>query len=205
MRVRPRPTWRASASVRFEGWADIVTATRVIAQSGLHPSNCRVLDKREAFLNRVATDGTHVLLLGFESADHPVETQMERALEIALDHRGPMSRGTLLQEAGRGGEARQGRYERSGRRDGRTLAQAFLDAPYLVNSMVSLGVIADTFETATTWHGLEALHRNVVSDVRKAMQRVCGGGVITCRFTHVYPDGCAPYFTSSPRPSAAGS
>ncbi|HNI70476.1 MAG TPA: FAD-linked oxidase C-terminal domain-containing protein, partial [Marmoricola sp.] len=27
-----------------------------------------------------------------------------------------------------------------------------------------------------------------------ALDRVCGGGLITCRFTHVYPDGPAPYY-----------
>ena len=27
------------------------------------------------------------------------------------------------------------------------------------------------------------------------MQEICGGGTVTCRFTHVYPDGPAPYFT----------
>jgi alkyldihydroxyacetonephosphate synthase len=27
------------------------------------------------------------------------------------------------------------------------------------------------------------------------MKEACGGGVITCRFTHVYPDGPAPYYT----------
>ena len=25
--------------------------------------------------------------------------------------------------------------------------------------------------------------------------RVCGAGTITCRFTHVYPDGPAPYYS----------
>jgi alkyldihydroxyacetonephosphate synthase len=28
-----------------------------------------------------------------------------------------------------------------------------------------------------------------------AMERVCGQGFISCRFTHVYPDGPAPYYT----------
>ena len=28
-----------------------------------------------------------------------------------------------------------------------------------------------------------------------AVQRVCGAGTVTCRFTHVYPDGPAPYYT----------
>ena len=31
--------------------------------------------------------------------------------------------------------------------------------------------------------------------VTDALVRVCGGGRVTCRITHVYPDGAAPYFT----------
>jgi alkyldihydroxyacetonephosphate synthase len=27
------------------------------------------------------------------------------------------------------------------------------------------------------------------------VQEICGGGTVTCRFTHVYPDGPAPYYT----------
>jgi alkyldihydroxyacetonephosphate synthase len=34
-----------------------------------------------------------------------------------------------------------------------------------------------------------------VAALTKAMHEQCGGGSITCRFTHVYPDGPAPYFT----------
>ena len=30
---------------------------------------------------------------------------------------------------------------------------------------------------------------------RDAVQRVCGGGRVSARFTHVYPDGAAPYYT----------
>jgi alkyldihydroxyacetonephosphate synthase len=29
----------------------------------------------------------------------------------------------------------------------------------------------------------------------QGLARICGGGGITCRFTHVYPDGPAPYYT----------
>jgi len=31
--------------------------------------------------------------------------------------------------------------------------------------------------------------------VTEALRRVCGGGSVGCRLTHVYPDGAAPYFT----------
>jgi alkyldihydroxyacetonephosphate synthase len=60
---------------------------------------------------------------------------------------------------------------------------------------VSLGVIADTFETACTWDKFEHLHAAVVEATTAAMTRACGAGGITCRLTHVYPDGPAPYFT----------
>ena len=76
------------------------------------------------------------------------------------------------------------------------MAGAFLQAPYLRDILVSVGVMAETFETATTWDRLDGL----ISDVRDAAQsaviEVCGRpGRVTCRLTHVYTDGAAPYFT----------
>jgi alkyldihydroxyacetonephosphate synthase len=72
---------------------------------------------------------------------------------------------------------------------------AFLDGPYLQNVLVSLGVIADTFETACTWDRFDALHAAILANVGDAMRRECGAGSISCRLTHVYPDGPAPYYT----------
>ncbi len=60
---------------------------------------------------------------------------------------------------------------------------------------MSLGVIVDTFETACTWDRFDALHGAILEAMRGALERVCGGGLVTCRFTHVYPDGPAPYYT----------
>ncbi len=189
VRVRPRPVFRASASVRFTALSDAFAATRALAQSGLSPENCRLLDDREALINRVATDGSNVLLLGFESADHPVEARMERALEIVRDHGGVCRDGATYKKS----LPHAARAAADGAAD--RWRQAFLDAPYLLNSMVSLGVIADTFETACTWDRLEELHRAVIHGVRAAMKAVAGRGIVTCRLTHVYPDGAAPYFT----------
>jgi alkyldihydroxyacetonephosphate synthase len=31
--------------------------------------------------------------------------------------------------------------------------------------------------------------------VNDIVRRVCGGGSVTCRFTHAYPDGPAPYYS----------
>src|SRR6185312_8303353 len=82
VRVQPRPEHRASAGVRFETFARGAECVRELSQSGLHPSNCRLLDPGEAGLT-MAGDGSHALLvLGFESTDHPVEEAMARALAI---------------------------------------------------------------------------------------------------------------------------
>jgi alkyldihydroxyacetonephosphate synthase len=65
--------------------------------------------------------------------------------------------------------------------------EAFLRAPYLRDTLVAMGVFAETFETAVTWDRLPAL----VDTVKAAIPE----GIVTCRITHAYPDGAAPYFT----------
>jgi alkyldihydroxyacetonephosphate synthase len=56
-------------------------------------------------------------------------------------------------------------------------------------------VLSETFETAITWDRFPAFHERVVLAVEDAVRRTCGEGTVTCRFTHVYPDGPAPYYT----------
>jgi alkyldihydroxyacetonephosphate synthase len=194
VRVQARPRWRASANVRFAKLEDGVQAARAIAQAGLYPSNCRLLDAREAMLHGVSADGVTVLLLAFESADHPLDAWIDRALSLAKAAGGTCPDGTRLRDAGQGTEERTGAAEAE-RGDAAAWRQAFFDAPYLQSALITMGVIADTFETACTWDGFDALHRAVKDAVRGAMQDACGAGVISCRFTHVYPDGPAPYYT----------
>src|SRR5690606_26018930 len=47
MRLQLRPVHRASAVLAFETFAQGVTAARAIAQAGLFPANCRLLDPGE--------------------------------------------------------------------------------------------------------------------------------------------------------------
>jgi alkyldihydroxyacetonephosphate synthase len=61
--------------------------------------------------------------------------------------------------------------------------------------MILAGVFTETFETAITWDRLESFVADVRARTEEALTDVCGGGTVTCRFTHVYPDGPAPYFT----------
>jgi alkyldihydroxyacetonephosphate synthase len=64
--------------------------------------------------------------------------------------------------------------------------------PYLRDALLQLGVLSDTFETAITWERFPQFHEAVVGATRAALGEPCR---VTCRFTHVYPDGPAPYFT----------
>ena len=72
----PRP------SVRFKDFYAGADAVRGITQAGLYPANCRLLEAREALPGIPWTSEEAVLVLAFESADHPLEAWMKRALEI---------------------------------------------------------------------------------------------------------------------------
>lgn len=182
MRLQDRPRWQVTASVSFDDYSRAVAATRAIAQAGLHPSNARLLDATEAFLN-AGTAAAGLLVLAFESADHPVDAWIDRALEIAADHGGVVASRARRGDATEGGDA-AARWRSS-----------FLRAPYYRDALARRSMIVETFETACTWQGFERLHEAVVSAARTAIAEVAGAGLVSCRFTHVYPDGPAPYFS----------
>ncbi len=175
VRVQPRPEHRASRAVRLPDFLSGADAVRAIAQSGLAPANCRLLDELEA-AQTGAGDGTHaVLVLGFESTDHPVDHDMARALAIAREH------GGTWDESPSAGGGSVGAWR-----------EAFIRMPYLRDMLMRLGILADTFETAITWDRFPTFHASVMSAVREALGDPCR---VSCRFTHVYPDGPAPYIT----------
>jgi alkyldihydroxyacetonephosphate synthase len=181
VRVRPRPTQRASTAVRFGEFLSGAAAVRALGQSGLYPTNCRLIDANEALITG-AGDGSHaVLVLGFESASHDVEPWMSLALELCSDHGGSWERRTKPSD-------------RSTDAVG-SWRQSFLRAPYLRDTFIAMGVLSETFETAITWDRFESFHRTVSERATQAVKEICGGGSVTCRFTHVYPDGPAPYYT----------
>jgi alkyldihydroxyacetonephosphate synthase len=192
MRVQDRPKWKASAAVHFGDFVGGCEAVRALSQAALYPTNCRLLDGREAELTTGAAGAGAVLVLGFESADHPVEAWMERALELSRDHGGEVPAGVRRSgpEDGEGDE-RAGREGVAG-----AWRRSFLRAPYTRDGLVRCGVLVDTFETACPWDRFDDLHAAVTAGVERALDEVAGGGWVTCRFTHVYPDGPAPYFSA---------
>ncbi|MDT4926213.1 MAG: alkyldihydroxyacetonephosphate synthase, partial [Pseudonocardiales bacterium] len=185
LRLQEPPRWRAQASVRFADYGAAVTATRAVAQAGLYPANCRLLDAGEAFLNAGASVTGGVLVLAFESADHPVGTWLTRALELCREHGGEVA--DDHRESGPDDAPEAGGTADDWR-------SSFLRMPYQRDALARMGMIVETFETACTWDAFEALHAAVTTAAHDAITEVAGAGIVTCRFTHVYPDGPAPYF-----------
>ncbi len=184
MRLQQKPTFRASAAIRFASFEAAAEAIRAVAQAGLWPSNCRLVDSEETKLAGAGDGSFHMVVLGFESGDHPVDAWMDRALECVRD-------------AG-------GAFDAAGERDTTADAwrEAFISAPFKREGLISCGIMHDTFETSITWERLADFHANVKAATHEAIQRATGApGHVSCRFTHAYADGCAPYFTLHAKPT----
>jgi len=223
VRVRRRPVWRGGGAATFPTFAAGAAAVRALAQSGLQPANCRLVDPLEAAINGAGDGSAAVLLVGFESADAPVDAAVARAGELVQDLGGTIDRAAWAQQAavargGRGEKAAQdsgpagsapgtaaagrapvrGAPEAGGAPSDAAGAwrRSFLRAPYVRDALVRYGVLCETFETAVTWDRFDALHDAVTAAVREALGATgSGAGFVTCRTTHAYPDGVAPYFT----------
>jgi alkyldihydroxyacetonephosphate synthase len=184
MRVHKRPEYRHSSTVRFADFYSGADAVRAISQAGLFPANCRLLEAEEAALDPRPQARGAVLVLGFESADHPMDAWLARALEICAGFGGicdeAAPRDAPAHRAGAAGEWRD----------------KFIRTPYLAEPLIARGVMTTTFESAVTWDRFKDFHTNVMDATRRAVRSVTGRDPsLTCRFTHLYPDGPAPYFT----------
>jgi alkyldihydroxyacetonephosphate synthase len=168
VRVLPRPERRRSATITFPTFAAGLDAVRELVQAGLRPANCRLLEPEEAQLTMAGRGDRAVMVLGFEEVVEPVDRAFKLCQAL-------------------GGHVFEGRGGGSG-----AWREAFLRAPYLRDSFAAMGVLSETFETAMTWERLSAF----VEQVKGATRAALGSeGSVTCRLTHAYPDGAAPYFT----------
>ncbi|MBI2765117.1 MAG: FAD-binding oxidoreductase [Chloroflexi bacterium] len=190
MRLQARPRFRASAGVLFAAFAGAAEAARRVVQAKLWPANCRVLDPVEAGAAAGLSGTQALLILGFESAEIAQGPFIAEAVRIARECGGVVSDDQVIVSGG--GDEGVGRQGAVGE-----WRNSFVRAPYQRNLTLGLGMVGDTFETAITWDRWPEFDRAVRAAAMEAIQRVCGGGSLSCRFTHVYTDGPAPYYTFS--------
>lgn len=184
VRLHRRPTFRLATTVRFGSYEKAVAAVRAISQANLYPANARLLERGEAKFTEAGDGNSEVLVLTFEGADHPLEPWMNRALELCGDHGGQWDKQALADpESQRKGAAGNWRDK-------------FLRGPYLREHAIARGVMRDTVESCITWDRYLDFQERVKAATLKAIREVTGReGTCTVRFTHLYPDGPAPYFT----------
>lgn len=180
MRLQDIPKYKVTKAIKFADFWQGVEATRQLAQSGLFPANARLVDPMEAFSNGLGDGQSTVVIVGFESHHHPVDQWLQEALSIC--------------------KALGGQWEDTSPTSGRSKKadawkNSFLQAPYLRDEIMKFGFIMETFETSVTWDQFESFHKGVKQAALAAITEHCGAGTITCRFTHLYPDGPAPYYT----------
>ncbi|MEE9588916.1 MAG: FAD-binding oxidoreductase [Hyphomicrobiaceae bacterium] len=183
VRLQGRPMHKATAGFRFADFFDAACAVRAVAQAGLYPANVRIVDGVELKING-ATDGSFSLMVvSFESSDHPVDAWMARAEQCCLDHGGTVDvdwrdnpKANLQGAVG-------------------AWRTAFIRMPYNREVLTPRGIISDTFETAITWERFEEFYHAIKSATATAIREATGReGAVSCRFSHAYPDGPAPYF-----------
>ena len=170
---------RIGHKVSFASLQDAVNALREIVQSGIEPANCRIFDPVESFGMGIGKGGEAIMLLAFESAgiDNLAEL-MKYCLVICGKFNGK--------------KIAEGKDEKTGDGDFRN---NFTSAPYLRNELLRRGVLVETLETVVKWSEFEAFHEKMTETLFKKVEELCGKGVVTCRITHCYTDGLAPYYT----------
>ena len=145
--------------------------------------------------------------MSFESADHDLGPWMARAADICRAHRGEAPEAAATRGDHPPHEIRtpSPRFHGDPREGAAGLwRSAFIRGGHLHDAYVRLGLVQETFETAITWDRFPEFHAAVLESTRRAIAEQCGGGIVSCRFAYVYPDGPAPYYTVV-APGRAGS
>lgn len=166
---------RAYEAWRFASFAAGQAAMRHLAQHQLLPTIIRLSDETETALNLASQSS-----VGGEAASGCLMIVGHEGAAIASRRSAVTDALTLL-----GGEP-------LGEERGRAWFEGRFHAPYLRDSMLDVGVLVETLETATFWSNTD----RVYADVKAALEASLGEGtLVLCHVSHVYETGCSLYFT----------
>jgi alkyldihydroxyacetonephosphate synthase len=187
LRVRPVPAVKEYEAWRFGSFVEGAAALRDLVQSGAAPTVLRLSDENETALNlarpaEVGGDsaGGCLMVTGYEG-DRATVDAMRAATRTRLQALGGVAFG---EEAGAAWAA--GRFH----------------GPYLRDSMLDVGVLVETLETATFWSNLHRLYEGVRAALEEELAVDGAAPIVLCHISHVYPTGASLYFTVAARQAA---
>jgi alkyldihydroxyacetonephosphate synthase len=186
VRVRHLPETRVYDGWRWPSFAEGAAAMRALAQGGLLPTVVRLSDETETAINLARPDeigdstgstdpgGGCLMITGYEGTPAAVASRRTAVTEVF---------------EGLGGTG-------LGEEPGRAWVEGRFAAPYLRDSLLDVGVLVETLETATFWSNLDHLY----TGVRSALETSLAAGspaapIVLCHISHVYETGCSLYFT----------
>ncbi len=200
VRIRPRPQVQDYRGFLFHSLEDGVATLRELMQHGPRPTIARLSDPEEtaafavmahehhglrALVDRVMekylaqkghsfSGGSCLLILGYDGEVERVKGLWRQASTICRDHGGlPLGRAA--------GES----WKR----------ERFLQ-PYLRDTLLGVGVLVDTLETATTWSNLLRLYSEMKTAIQAGIRAADGGpGYVMTHISHIYEWGASLYST----------
>ncbi len=180
VRVHPRPDSVVYRAWSFPDFATGAAALRAVVQAGAAPTVLRLSDEAETGLN---------LARSRDVGGEPVQG----CLAVTTFE------GSAAHTAARSAEADAVLRASGGRDLGPDPAAQWehgrFAAPYLRDSLLDVGVLCETLETATTWSNIAALKTAVTAALTDSLAGQGTPPLVMCHISHTYPTGASLYFT----------
>ncbi|MEU1526965.1 FAD-binding oxidoreductase [Nocardia rhamnosiphila] len=180
VRVHPIPETTTHMAWSFPDFATGAAALRAVVQTGAAPTVLRLSDEAETGLN-------------LARAGNVGGASVSGCLAVTTFE------GTAAHTAARGAEAaavlRAAGGTELGPEPAREWQHGRFAAPYLRDSLLDVGVLCETLETATTWSALADLKAKVTSALTDSLTAQGAPALVMCHISHTYPTGASLYFT----------
>ncbi|MBZ6288365.1 FAD-binding oxidoreductase [Streptomyces olivaceus] len=183
VRVRPAPRVRRYEGWRFASFDEGAAALRRLAQDGPLPTVLRLSDEAETLIGLAQPDAVGASLdrqdagclavVGFEGTEEDTAHRREGAAAVLRALGGTFA----------------------GEEPGERWAHGRYSAPYLRDSLLDAGALAETLETATYWSRLPALYSAVRDALTATLTEAGTPPLVMCHISHVYENGASLYFT----------
>ncbi|MGC8547185.1 MAG: FAD-binding oxidoreductase [Thermoplasmata archaeon] len=180
LKIRKMPKKLFYQSFIFRDFQNGVRALKELFDDGIYPLVARLSDP-------VETD------LSFRGMEENMKTKIFMSY---LKMRRLIQGGSLLIIVNENGKIKQPSNSVStGKSPAKVWREGRYDRPYLYNSLLKMGILADTIETSAPWSKIIPIYEEVKKSFHSEIESLGISGLIMCHLSHEYSTGSALYFT----------